>query len=136
MIQQGATTVFKTNLLNGLENFTTGIYNIALYTALADLGPTTTVYTTVGEITGTGYVAGGKVLTNIVPASSDDTAYISFLNVTWDPASFTARGALIYNQTTGSAVAVLDFGSDKTCTTTFTVTFPTATATSAIIRVN
>jgi hypothetical protein len=136
MIQQGATTVFKTNLLNGLENFTSGTYKIALYTALADLGPTTTVYTTVGEITGTGYVAGGKVLTNIVPASSDDTAYISFLNVTWDPASFTARGALIYNQTTSSAVAVLDFGSDKTCTTTFTVTFPTATATSAIIRVN
>jgi len=136
MIQQGATTVFKTNLLNGLENFTTGTYKIALYTALADLGPATTIYTTVGEITGTGYVAGGKVLTNIVPASSDDTAFISFLNVTWDPASFTARGALIYNQTTGSAVAILDFGSDKTCTTTFTVTFPTATATSAIIRVN
>jgi hypothetical protein len=136
MIQQGATTVFKTNLLNGLENFTTGTYKIALYTALADLGPTTTVYTTTGEITGTGYVAGGKVLTNIVPTSSDETAFISFLNVTWDPASFTARGALIYNQTTGSAVAVLDFGADKTCTTTFTVTFPTATATSAIIRIN
>ena len=136
MIQQGATTVFKTNLLNGLENFTTGTYKIALYTALADLGPTTTVYTTTNEITGTGYVAGGKTLVNIVPASSDDVAYISFLNVTWDPASFTARGALIYNQATGSAVAVLDFGADKTCTTTFTVTFPTATATSAIIRVN
>jgi hypothetical protein len=136
MIQQGATTVFKTNLLNGLENFTTGVYKIALYTALADLGPTTTVYTTTNEITGTGYVAGGNTLVNVVPASSDDVAYISFLNTTWNPASFTARGALIYNQATGSAVAVLDFGADKTCTTTFTVTFPTATATSAIIRVN
>ena len=136
MIQQGATTVFKTNLLNGLENFTTGVYKIALYTALADLGPTTTVYTTTNEITGTGYVAGGNTLVNVVPASSDDVAFISFLNVTWDPASFTARGALIYNQATGSAVAVLDFGADKTCNSTFTVTFPTATATSAIIRVN
>jgi hypothetical protein len=136
MIQQGATTVFKTNLLNGLENFTTGVYKIALYTALADLGPTTTVYTTTNEITGTGYVAGGNTLVNVVPASSDDVAYISFLNTTWNPASFTARGALIYNQATGSAVAVLDFGSDKTASNTFTVTFPTATASDAIIRVN
>jgi len=136
MIQQGATTIFKLNLLNGVENFTTDSYKIALYTALADLGPTTTVYTTTNEITGTGYVAGGNTLVNVVPASSDDVAYISFLNTTWNPASFTARGALIYNQATGSAVAVLDFGADKTCTTTFTVTFPTATATSAIIRVN
>lgn len=136
MIQQGATTVFKLNLLNGVENFTTDVYKIALYTALADLGPTTTVYTTTGEITGTGYVAGGQALTNVVPAASGDVAFISFLNETWSPASFTARGALIYNQATGSAVAVLDFGADKTCTTTFTVTFPTATATSAIIRVN
>jgi hypothetical protein len=136
MIQQGATTVFKLNLLNGAEDFTTGTYKIALYTALADLGPTTTVYTTTGEITGTGYVAGGKTLTNIVPAASDGVAFISFLNVTWDPASFTARGALIYNSTTSAAVAVLDFGSDKTASNTFTVTFPTATASDAIIRVN
>lgn len=136
MIQQGATTVFKLNLLNGVENFTTDVYKIALYTALADLGPTTTVYTTTGEITGTGYVAGGQALTNVVPAANDSVAFISFLNETWSPASFTARGALIYNQATGSAVAVLDFGADKTCTTTFTVTFPTASATSAIIRIN
>jgi hypothetical protein len=136
MIQQGATTIFKLNLLNGVENFTTDTYKIALYTALADLGPTTTVYTTTNEITGTGYVAGGNTLVNVIPAASDSVAYISFLNTTWNPASFTARGALIYNQATGSAVAVLDFGADKTCTTTFTVTFPTATATSAIIRIN
>ena len=136
MIQQGATTIFKTNLLNGVENFTTGTYKIALYTALADLGPTTTVYTTTDEITGTGYVAGGKVLTNVVPAASNGVAFISFLNVTWNPASFTARGALIYNSTTGAAVAVLDFGSDKTASSTFTVTFPPATFNDAIIRVN
>jgi hypothetical protein len=136
MIQQGATTIFKLNLLNGVEDFTTGVYKIALYTALADLGPTTTVYTTTGEITGTGYVAGGKTLTNVVPAASNEVAFISFLNVTWDPASFTTRGALIYNSATNAAVAVLDFGSDKTASNTFTVTFPTATASDAIIRLN
>lgn len=136
MIQQGATTIFKTNLLNGDEDFTTGVYKIALYTAFADLGPSTLAYSTTNEITGTGYTAGGKTLTNIPPASSGTTAFISFDNVTWDPASFTCRGALIYNGTTGSAVAVLDFGSDKTCSNTFTVTFPSATSTSAIIRIN
>jgi hypothetical protein len=136
MIQQGATTIFKLNLLNGVENFTTDTYKIALYTALADLGPTTTAYTTTNEITGTGYVAGGNTLTNVVPAAGNGVAFISFLNTTWNPASFTARGALIYNSATGAAVAVLDFGSDKTASTTFTVTFPTATASDAIIRVN
>jgi hypothetical protein len=88
----------------------------------------------VGEITGTGYTAGGKTLTPIIPASSGQTAYVSFENATWNPASFTCRGALIYNSTTGSAVAVLDFGADKTATNTFTITFPTADATNAIIR--
>lgn len=136
MIQQGATTVFKINLLNGVEDFTTNTYKIALYTALADLGPTTTAYTTVGEITGTGYVAGGKAMTNIVPAASDGVAFISFLNVTWNPASFTTRGALIYNSATNAAVAVLDFGADKTASNTFTVTFPVATSTTAVIRLN
>jgi hypothetical protein len=74
------------------------------------------------------------VLTPIAPASSEQVAYISFQNVTWNPANFTARGALIYNSTTGAAVAVLDFGADKTATNTFTVTFPTADAANAIIR--
>jgi hypothetical protein len=136
MIQQGATTIFKLNLLNGVENFTTDTYKIALYTAVANLGPTTTAYTTEGETTGTGYVAGGETLTNVVPTSSGSVAFISFLNVTWNPASFTARGALIYNSATGAAVAVLDFGADKTCNSTFTVTFPTATASDAIIRLS
>jgi hypothetical protein len=137
MIQQGATTAFKVSLLNGAQNFTSGVYKIALYTALADLGPNTTVYTTTGELpNGSGYTAGGNTLVNIVPASSDGVAFISFLNTTWNPASFTARGALIYNSTTGAAVAVLDFGSDKTASNTFTVTFPTATASDAIIRLS
>ena len=136
-IQQGATTVFKVNVLNGAEDFGVGtpyVYKIALYTAFADLGPNTLIYTSTNEITGTGYVAGGKVVTPTVPASQDQTAYISFQNVTWTPANFTARGALIYNSTTNAAVAVLDFGSDKTASNSFTVTFPTATATTAIIR--
>lgn len=136
-ISQGLCTVFKVNCLSGLENFAAGTpytYRIALYTAFANLDYTTLLYTTDNEITGTGYTAGGKVLTPIAPASSEQVAYISFQNVTWDPASFTARGALIYNDTTNAAVAVLDFGSDKTATNTFTVTFPTANASNAIIR--
>jgi hypothetical protein len=139
MIQQGQCTIFKKNCLSGLENFAVGtsyVYKIALYTAYADINPDTTAYITTNEITGTGYTAGGKILTVIPPAldNTTDTAFISFANVTWNPASFTARGALIYNSTTNAAVAVLDFGSDKTATNTFTVTFPTATSTTAIIR--
>jgi hypothetical protein len=136
-IQQGQTTAFKKNCLSGLENFAVGtsyVYKIALYTANADLSYATTVYTTTNEITGTGYTAGGKTLTVIPPATDDLTAYLSFANVTWSPASFTTRGALIYNSTTGAAVAVLNFGSDKTPTSAFTITFPTANAANAIIR--
>jgi len=137
-IIQTQCTVFKVNLLKALENFNTGspyVYRIALYTAVANLNADTLLYTTDGEITGTGYTAGGELLYPTVPVSSDGVAYISFANVTWNPANFTCRGALIYNGTTGAAVAVLNFGSDKTATTTFTVTFPTSTATSAIIRI-
>lgn len=139
MIQQGQTTIFKKNLLSGLENFAVGtsyVYKIALYTALADLGPATTAYSTTGEVTGTGYTAGGKTLTVIPPSSLDQTAWVSFLPVTWNPASFTTRGALIYNSTTGSTVAVLNFGSDKTASNTFTITFPTNSASDAIIRLS
>jgi hypothetical protein len=139
MIVQGQCTVFKVNLLKGLENFNTGtayIYKVALYTALADLGADTLVYTTTNEIVGTGYVAGGKVLAPTVPSSGGSTAFISFANVTWNPASFTCRGALIYNSTTNAAVAVLNFGSDKTPSSTFTIQFPPADATNAIIRIS
>ena len=138
-IIQTQCTVFKVNLLKALENFNTGspyVYRIALYTAVANLNADTLLYTTDGEITGTGYTAGGELLYPTVPVSSDGVAYISFANVTWTPANFTCRGALIYNGTTGAAVAVLNFGSDKTATNTFTVTFPTATSTSAVIRIN
>lgn len=136
MITQTACTVFKVNLLNGAENFTTGAYKIALYTASADLNANTTAYTTIDEVVGTGYVAGGKPLVNIVPVSNDGVAYISFDPVTWNPAAFTAQGALIYNSATNAAVCVLNFGSNKTATNTFTVTFPPATASSAVIRLD
>ena len=139
MIVQGQCTVFKLNLLSGLENFATGtpyVYKIALYTANAELNAATLVYTTLNEVVGTGYVAGGEILTPIAPASSGSTAYISFNNVSWSASSFLSRGALIYNSTTNAAVAVLDFGSDKTASGTFTVTFPPATATTAVIRIS
>jgi hypothetical protein len=136
-IQQGQCTIFKQNCLSGTENFATGtsyVYKIALYTANANLSYATLAYTTSNEISGTGYTAGGQTLTPIVPASLDQTAYVSFNNVTWTGVSFTCRGALIYNSTTNAAVAVLDFGSDKQAGPNFVVTFPTASSTTAIIR--
>jgi hypothetical protein len=139
MIVQGQCTVFKKNLLSGLEDFaagTTQVYKIALYTANAELNADTLIYTTSNEIVGAGYTAGGELLTPIAPASSGSTAYISFDDVIWTVSSFLCRGALIYNSTTNAAVAVLDFGSDKTASGTFTVTFPPATATTAVIRIS
>ena len=141
MIVQTACTVFKSNMLKGLENFNTGTpytYKIALYNALADLDDTTTAYTTTNEVTGSGYTAGGIALTptTILSDTDNNTAYVSFANVTWSPASFTCRGALVYNSTTNAAVFVLNFGSDKTATSSFTVQFPTANSTSAILRIS
>jgi hypothetical protein len=143
MISQGQCNVFKGNLLSGLENFTGTspyVYKIALYTSLTNLTPNTLIYTTAGEISGTGYTAGGQQVYPTTPVvdQNANTAFISFANAVWNPASFTARCALIYNATTNAAVAVLDFGSDKTNTQagTFTVVFPTPTATNAIIRLS
>ena len=135
MIQQTQTTSFKAELYEGVHNLLTDTIKIALYTANADLDETTTVYTSVGEITGTGYSTGGKTLTGASVNSSGYTAYVSFNDAVWNPASFTCRGALIYNASQGNkSIAVLDFGNDKTCTNTFTVTFPADTADNAIIR--
>ena len=140
ILGQGQTTTFKLNLLQGLVNFNTGspyTYKIALYNALATINSETTAYTTDNEITGTGYVAGGKVLTPTIGSdTSNNTAYVTFANVTWSPANFTAAGALIYNSTTNASVAVLNFGGEKTATTTFTIEFPAATSTTAVIRIN
>lgn len=139
MIVQGQCTAFKLNLLKGLEDFLTPspyVYKIALYNANANLNADTLIYTATDEVVGSGYVAGGEVLTPMAPASSGSTAYVSFNDVTWLASSFLCRGALIYNSTTNAAVAVLDFGSDKTASGPFTVTFPVATATSAVIRLS
>ena len=127
-------TVFKTGLLNGDFDFTSGTFYIALYTNSATLNADTTAYTTTGEVSASGYTAGGQVLTPTVN-SSGGTSFVTFSNVSWS-AAFTARGALIYKAGDNGAVCVLDFGSDKTSTTTFTVQFPAATATSAIIRIS
>jgi hypothetical protein len=140
MITQTACTVFKENMLKGLENFNVGspyTYKIALYNALADLNSETTTYTSVDEIVGGGYTATGKNLTPVSLSfdNQTNTAYVSFVDVVWVPANFTCRGALIYNSTTGAAVCVLNFGSDKTSTTSFTIQFPSATSTSAILRI-
>jgi hypothetical protein len=138
MLTQTATNAFKTGLMNGAYNFNTDAFKIALYTANATLDATTATYTSTNEITGTGYTAGGKsltVTTTPTTGSSGNVAYISFANVSWSGA-LTARGALIYDVTNGNkTVCILDFGGDKTSTTTFTVQFPAATNTSAIIRI-
>jgi len=129
MIVQGMTTAFKVRAL-ALPN----PVKIALYTALANLDSTTLIYTTVGEVTGTGYTAGGILLVPTTPTSTDTTAFISFANAIWPVAGFICRGALIYDTVTLAAIAVLDFGSDKTAVSPFTITFPPATSTTAILR--
>jgi len=135
-LEQGATNAFATGLMNGVYNFTTNSFKIALYTGSATLGPDTAVYTSSNEVVATGYTAGGIALpVSVVPISANDVTYISFANVTWY-GSITARGALIY-QDGGSnpTVCVLDFGSDKTSITSLTIQFPTANSTNAIIRI-
>lgn len=135
MITQTVTTSFKSEMLQAGQNLLTDTLKIALYTSLATLNADTTAYTTTGEITGTGYSAGGKVLTGVTLGSSNGVVYVNFANVVWTPASFTARGALIYNSTqSNKSVAVLDFGADKTATNTFTVQMPANTYTSALLR--
>ena len=135
------TNTFKTGLMNGTFNFTSGTYKIALYTNNATLDATTAAYTAMGEVTASGYTAGGLTLTIAqVPTIGNQTgaatSYISFSNAVWNSA-LTARGALIYLSGSGNpAVCVLDFGSDKTSSSTFTVQFPAVTNTSAIIRIS
>jgi hypothetical protein len=137
-IQQGATDAFATGLMNGVYNFTTDSFKIALYTGSASLGPDTAVYTAglTSEVVATGYTAGGIALpVSVTPTSANNTTYISFSNVTWN-AALTASGAFIYKSGgTNPTVCVLDFGAAKTSTTTFTIQFPTANSSDAIIRI-
>jgi hypothetical protein len=145
MLYQTATTSFKIQLAQGLHNFgptSPNTFNIALFTANANLSASTTQYVAgmVGELpTGSGYTQGGQQLTiTVTPTSSANStvAYWSFANVLWSPASFTCRGAMIYNASQSNAsVCILDFGADKTCQNSFTVQFPTAVASSAILRI-
>jgi len=146
-ITQAMATSFKVEILDSIHNFGVGVirastaadtFKIALFTSSATLDATTTAYTTSNEVVGTGYTAGGNTLAiSVVPVSSGTTAYLSFTNSSWTTATITARGAMIYNSTqSNKCVAVLDFGSDKTSTAgTFTIVFPTADATNAIIRI-
>ncbi len=134
-------TSFKVELLRGLHDFTasTGhVFRLALYTSSATLDASTTAYSATNEISGTAYVAGGMALTNVTPTSSGTTALVTFSPATWDTATFTARGGLIYNDTAAGnpAVCVLDFGLDRSCVAqNFVVTFPPADLLNAIIRI-
>ena len=134
-------TSFKKELLEAVHNFLLSggdTFKIALYTNTASFTAATTAYTATNEVTGTNYVAGGNTLTRIDPASSGTTAFTDFADTTWASSTITARGAMIYNDTAAGdpAVVILDFGSDKTSTNgDFTVVFPTADATNAIIRI-
>tara|TARA_R110001599_G_C12046120_1_gene641701 strand:+ start:135 stop:563 length:429 start_codon:yes stop_codon:yes gene_type:complete len=139
-ISQAMCTSFKKELLEGTHNFLASggnSFKLALYTNSASLGAATTAYTSSGEISGTNYSATGAALTNINPSSSGTTGLTSFSNLTFSTVTITARGALIYNDTNSDkAVCVLDFGADKTATAgDFTITFPTADASNAIIRI-
>lgn len=140
-ISAGICTSFKVGLLNGQFDFsstTTQVFKIALFTSSANLSPSTTVYSATGESSGTGYTAGGKVLTiSTNPTSSGFVAYLNFANVTWTATSLTARGALIYKADglTNPAIAVIEFGEDKTTSGgDFEVEFPLSGAQTAIVR--
>lgn len=146
-ISQAMCTSFKVELLNGIHAFGTTVvraattadtFKIALYTSSASLGDATTAYSTSNEVVGTGYSAGGNTLTvSTAPTSNGTTAFLDFSDTTWSAATITANGALIYNSTQGNkAVAVLAFGGDKTSTAgDFTIVFPAADASNAIIRI-
>ena len=144
-ITQAMCTSFKQELLQGKHDFTNSTghtFKLALFTSSATLGASTTDYATTNEVSGTGYTAGGGTLTNVTPTTSGTTAFTDFSDLTFSTATITANGALIYNTTTGGgssttdAVIVLAFGGDKTSTAgDFTIQFPTADASNAIIRI-
>ena len=140
-ISQAMCTSFKKELLEGVHNFKNSggsTFQIALYTSSASLGASTTAYTTSNEVSGTNYTAKGNSLTRVDPTTSGTTALTDFADTTWSSATFTARGALIFNDSASGdpSVAVLDFSSDKTSTAgDFTIAFPAADASNAIIRI-
>ncbi len=139
-ITQAMCSSFKQELLVGTHNFTTSsgnTFKLALYTSSANLGAATTAYSTSNEASGTAYSAGGNTLTNVTPTLDSTTAITDFTDTSWNSSTITARGGLIYNSSASNkAVAVLDFGSDKSSSNgTFSVIFPAAAASTAIIRI-
>ncbi len=134
-------TSFKVELLKGVHNFTNSTgntFNIALYDNNASFTAATTAYTSSNEVSGTGYTAKGNSLTNVTPTSTGTTAFTDFVDSTWSSSTITARGAMIFNDTASGdpSVVILDFGSDKsTSSSDFTIVFPTADSTSALIRI-
>jgi len=139
-ISQAMATSFKQELMQALHDFDNpggNTFKISMYTSSATLGASTTAYTSTNEVTGTNYTAGGNTLSSVTPTSSGTTAFTDFADTTWTSATITANGALIYNNTNSNrAVAVLAFGGDKTSTNgDFTIVFPAADASNAIIRI-
>ena len=136
--QQGQTLSFRSEMIQGGQDLSTDVLYMALYDGFATLGPDTTVYTTTNEVVGTGYTAGGVEVTGVTinTDTTSNTVYVNFDNVSWPGASFTARGALIYNSSqSNKSVAVLDFGSDKIFTSVSnTVTMPVNSASTALLR--
>ena len=134
-IVQIQTTSFQQELPQAVHNLLTDTLKLALYVGTATLNASTTVYSATNEITGTGYTAGGNIVTGATIANSNGVVYVNFGDVIWNPASFTTAGALLYNASKGNkSIAVLNFGGDKTCTNSFTVQMPANTYTSALLR--
>ena len=136
MIQQTMCTSFKAEILQGVHDLTSNVLRLALYTDAASLGADTTVYTSVGEASGGGYSAGGRLVYGATISISGTTALVTFNNVTWPTGGFTARGGLLYNASkSNKAIAVLDFGATKTATSPFTVYMPENTVNTALLRI-
>jgi hypothetical protein len=137
MIFQTQTVSFREELLKAIHNLQTDTLKLALYTSLVTLNEDTTAYSVTHEVVGSGYSAGGVVLTGVTINNSNDIVYVNFNNAAWNPASFTSAGGLIYNFSKANrSIAVISFGNDKTATNTFTVQMPTNTYTSALLRFN
>ena len=136
-ITQAVASSFKQQILLGEHDLDTDVIKLALYTSAATLSAATTAYSTSGEVVGAGYTAGGNTLAGATVSLSGTTAFVDFTDTTWTTATITARGALIYNSSKANkAIAVLDFGADKTSTAgDFTVQFPTNDSSSAIVRI-
>jgi hypothetical protein len=136
-ITQGLCSQFKQDILLGVHDLAVDTLKIALYSNAASIGPNTTAYTTDGEVTGVGYLAGGQSLTGVSVSLTDTVAFVDFANPSWLGVSITARGALIYNYSkSNKAIAVLDFGTDKTANdTTFELVMPVNNSNTALIRI-